>query len=101
MTKISKFSFVGAILAIGIASPAFAQSFDPEVGTGNVLAFGYVQTAPQLNRVATHPSHREKNAALRSGANAFAMVPGIASGNAYTPQYIPGFGNVGAGCGSC
>jgi len=32
-----------------IATPAFAQSFDPDNGTGNVLSFRAQQTAPQNN----------------------------------------------------
>ena len=87
MTKISKLSFIGAVLALGIASPAFAQSFDPEVGTGNVLGFNSVQTAPQAHRVATHPT---RLAARRTGVNAFAMVPGAAGGSAYDPAATGG-----------
>ncbi len=34
------------VIAMGIASPAFAQSFNPEIGTGNTVLFSYQQTDP-------------------------------------------------------
>ena len=40
-----KFLTTLALLTV-FAAPAFAQSFDPEYGTGNVLPFAY---APQVN----------------------------------------------------
>jgi hypothetical protein len=48
-----------------IATPAFAQSFDPDNGTGNVLPFSYAPTAPHNNKIVVR----------RSGLNAFARVP--------------------------
>ena len=38
MTNISKLAAIAAVAISAIASPAFAQSFDPEVGSGNVLS---------------------------------------------------------------
>ena len=61
-----------ALLTV-IATPAFAQSFDPDGGTGNVLAFGYTPTAPS------------KTAVRQSGLHSFAMVPG--SGWSRVPQF--------------
>ena len=62
ITTVAKMAFV---------SPAFAQSFDPDIGTGNVL---------MLNNQATVP---HKHAAVRrSGIDALAMAPrlqGVAS----------------------
>jgi hypothetical protein len=49
------------------ATPAFAQSFDPDAGTGNVLSFS--PTAP----------HDHKIVARQSGLHSFAMVPGVGS----------------------
>jgi hypothetical protein len=40
MTK-TKLTILTAVTALTLASPAFAQSFDPEIGTGNVQPFGY------------------------------------------------------------
>jgi hypothetical protein len=57
-----------AVLTV-FATPAFAQSFNPDDGTGNVLAFSHKPTAPQ----------NEKIAIGRSGLHAFAMVPGPGS----------------------
>ena len=72
MTIISKFALIAAIAAVGIASPAFAQSFDSTDGTGNSLPTYYGPhgglhrgTAPQNERVIVR----------QSGLNAFAMVP--------------------------
>ena len=49
-----------------IARPAFAQSFDPDNGTGNiVLSLSSKPTAPL----------RDKITVRRSGTRAYAMVP--------------------------
>ncbi|HXE11160.1 MAG TPA: hypothetical protein VN633_03515 [Bryobacteraceae bacterium] len=50
------------IAAIGIASPALAQSWDPDMGTGNLVA---------INNGAAAVHH----SASPNGRNAFAMVP--------------------------
>jgi hypothetical protein len=47
------------------ATPAFAQSFDPDNGTGNVLSFAHTPTAP----------HDQKTTQRQSGLHSFAMVP--------------------------
>jgi hypothetical protein len=48
-----------------IATPAFAQSFDPDNGTGNVLSFSYTSTAPENDKIAVR----------QSGLHSYAMVP--------------------------
>lgn len=53
-----------AALAV-IATPAFAQSFDPDNGTGNVLSLGSKPTAPLSDKVIIR----------HSGIRAYAMVP--------------------------
>jgi hypothetical protein len=59
-----------AIAASVMATPAFAQSFDPDVGTGNVLSFSYGPSgAEQTGKVAGR----------QSGLDAYAMVPGPSS----------------------
>jgi len=45
-----KFLTTLAVLTV-VATPAFAQSFDPDNGTGNVLPFSYAPTAPQNNKI--------------------------------------------------
>ena len=59
-----KFLTTLAVLTV-FATPTFAQSFDPDTGTGNVLAFSHTPTAPQ----------NEKIAGGRRGLDSFAMVP--------------------------
>jgi hypothetical protein len=59
-----KFLTTLAVLTV-VATPAFAQSFDPDNGTGNVLSFSSAPTTP----------HNNKLVVRRSGLNAFAKVP--------------------------
>ena len=62
-----KFLTTLAVLT-AFATPAFAQSFDPESGTGNVLPFSNAPTAPRNDKIAVD----------RSGLHSFAMVPSSA-----------------------
>ena len=56
-----------AVAASVMATPAFAQSFDPDAGTGNVQSFNYRAVgSEQFGKI----SHRQ------SGLDAYAMVPG-------------------------
>jgi hypothetical protein len=71
LTK-SKLIAAATIAALGLAGPAFAQSFNRPEGTGNSLPSYYdgsgglhVGMAPQQNQIAAH----------RSGQSAFASVP--------------------------
>jgi hypothetical protein len=57
-----------AVLTV-IATPAFAQPFDPDNGAGNVLTFSHKSTAPRNKKIAIG----------RSGLHSFAMVPGPGS----------------------
>jgi hypothetical protein len=59
-----KFLTIVGLMTI-VATPAFAQSFDPDIGTGNLLGFSHESTAPQ----------NHKTAARRSGLHSFALVP--------------------------
>ena len=60
-----KFLTTLAVLT-AFATPAFAQSFDPDNGTGNVLSFSYKSAAP----------HKVITAVRPNGLHSFAMVPG-------------------------
>jgi hypothetical protein len=67
----SKFIVAAAIVILGLASPAFAQSFNRSDGTGNELPSYYDSSgglhagiAPQQKLMAVH----------RSGLNAFART---------------------------
>jgi hypothetical protein len=68
MISKSKLTLIAAIVAASITSPAFAQAFDPEVGTGNVQSFSY--PASQNNQITAHDS----------GRNAYGMVGGRSAG---------------------
>jgi hypothetical protein len=93
MTRISKLALIAAVTAV-IATPVFAQSFDPEVGTGNVLSFS-TPSAVQNGKVAARHTSQGKIAARRSGLHSFAMVPGAASGISSNSPVLTGGGSVG------
>ncbi len=79
MTNISKIAVIAAIATVGIASPVFAQSFNPGFGTGNVGGFSYGASAPQA-RTALRDNGLEAYARIprasrQSGLRAYAYVP--------------------------
>ena len=80
MTNKLKIATVAALLAAGIASPAFAQSFDH---TGSQMASYYDSNGKQTwgswgpQAAAQQPAvHARHVAARRSGLHAYAAVPG-------------------------
>jgi hypothetical protein len=66
-----------AITASVMATPAFAQSFDKDFGTGNVQSFSYgADGSEQTGKIAGR----------QSGLDAFAKVPGTSSAaDTYSP----------------
>jgi hypothetical protein len=91
MNTIAKLALIAAIAAAGIASPALAQSFDPEAGGGNVVPFRYAPIAAQNDTVVSRPNNQGKVAARRNGLRAFAMVPrGSVAGSANDPALTGG-----------
>ena len=56
---------IAAVAAVGTASPALAQSFDPEAGSGNVAEFSYAPSAAQNDEFAVRQSHA-KTARVRT-----------------------------------
>jgi hypothetical protein len=60
--------------AVAGIAPALAQSFNPEIGTGNSLQFSYGQTA-----------QTKQLAARQNGLDAFAMIPRASS----TSEAVP------------
>ena len=91
MMTISKLALIAAIVAASIASPALAQSFDPEAGSGQVVPFSYGPNPVQRHAVAVRQSSQGKIAARQNGLHAFAMVPrGAANGNANDPALTGG-----------
>jgi hypothetical protein len=90
MNKTSKMIAAVAV-ATFLASPAFAQSFDPSIGTGNVVSSYYDQSGG-LHAGAAQ-SQNEQIAAHRNGLNAFASVPRAAS--AVDDPTLTGGGSIG------
>ncbi len=94
MTNKSKFALIAVVAAtLGIASPAFAQSYNPGDGTGNALPFAYGPGGTKQRSVAV-PPETEQLAVRQNGLNAHAMVPRNRtfydyspgwSGNSYNP----------------
>jgi hypothetical protein len=70
----SKYALIAVVAAVAFSSPAFAQSFDPDIGTGNVLSFSNGPTGSGQNTIAVAAAHKEV-AARQNGFHAFAMVP--------------------------
>lgn len=94
MIRISRLAIIAAVAAV-IATPAFAQSFDPEVGSGNVLPFGHAPQVAQTGKIADRQNSRGTMTARRSGLSAFAMVPGTASGFNSSDPAVTGGGSLG------
>lgn len=96
MNRISPLALV-AVAVIGIAAPAFAQSFDPDVGTGNIVPFSVgpasVATPVQHRTAAMHRARRAV-AARQSGLGAFALAPAGAVGGSLSPMATGG-GSIG------
>jgi hypothetical protein len=95
MTRFSTLALIAAVMAAASASPAFAQSFDPEAGTGNVVQFSYAPIAPQNDRIAVRQGRHSRMTARQNGLNAFAMVPGGRSGRDANDPALTGGGSLG------
>jgi hypothetical protein len=85
MSTRSKLIVAAAIAVLGLASPAFAQSFNSPEGSGNSLPMYYdSQGGKHCARLAACtgiPPQQIQIVAHRSGVNAFASVPqGVAGG---------------------
>jgi hypothetical protein len=95
MTTLSKLALIAAIAVAGIASPALAQSFDPDTGTGNVLSFSYGPIGTQNDTVAVRQTNHGKIAGRQNGLRAFARVPGGAAGVDSNDPALTGGGSAG------
>ena len=62
-----------AALAV-IVTPAYAQSFDPDNGTGNVLWFGAKPTARQNDKITVRQSGIRANSMNKSRSMAWPTV---------------------------
>ena len=67
MIRISRLALI-AVAAAGIASPALAQSFDPDVGTGTIVPFSVGPATASVTKVAVHKIRHRTVAARQSGA---------------------------------
>jgi len=94
MIRISRLAIMAAVAAV-IATPAFAQSFDPEVGTGNLLPLGYAPSVAQTGKIADQQGSHGRMTARQSGLHAFAMVPGTSSGFDANAPAVTGGGSIG------
>jgi hypothetical protein len=95
MTTISRLAMIAAIAAAGIVSPALAQSFDPEAGSGNVMGFSYAPTPAQNDEFAVRQSSHAKTAVRQNGLHAFASVPGASSNSRSNDPAVTGGGSAG------
>jgi hypothetical protein len=76
MIKMSKLALAAALVAVSVASPALAQSFNPRDGTGNVMPLQYQadggRTAwtaePGKQQANTQVAVRKSNAAAQVAA---------------------------------
>jgi len=82
---IAKLALVAAIVTFCIASPAFAQSFAPEAGSGNIVTSNSGQTIAPTRQVPAH----------RSGLNAYAQVPRQAATVNTADPALNGGGSIG------
>lgn len=95
MTKFSTLALIAAVAAAVSASPAFAQSFDPEAGTGNVVQFSYAPITPQNDGITVRQGGHSRMAARQNGLHAFAMVPGGRSDRDANDPALTGGGSLG------
>jgi hypothetical protein len=84
MINKSKLAVIAAVLAVSVASPAFAQSFNKGDGTANELPFAYGPggikpawtVAPQNDQIVVRQTGSDKIAVRRHGRETFAAVRG-------------------------
>jgi hypothetical protein len=91
----SKIALIAA-LAVSIASPAFAQSFNKSDGTGNELPFAYGPGGTKQAWTVVTPQN-DQIAARQVGANRFAVrqnsqshVAAVRGGGLYDYAAVPG-----------
>ena len=95
MTTNSKIAMLVTLAAIGVASPAFAQSFDPDTGSGNVLSLTDQSTASYAQALPKLSIHHKRVAHHHEGLDAFAMAPRAQSGSVSDDPINAGGGNLG------
>jgi hypothetical protein len=82
MSTKSKLIIAAAIATFSLASPAFAQSFNADWGTGNEMSSFYdANGGLHEGTVASKQNQTAVRESGKSGLDAFAMVSGAASGS--------------------
>jgi hypothetical protein len=71
-----------AALAVVIATPAFAQSYDPDLGSGNIVPY-YGQTNPNHGRTVRRAA--PSDAYARTPYDAFARTPRVRNNGPRSP----------------
>ena len=74
MTRLLKVTFIAAAAVVGIGSSAFAQSFNPEVGTGNITPFSYAPTTTWTYVASTRYDRHVASRHHHNGLGAYAMI---------------------------
>ena len=95
MTTKSKIAMLVTLAAIGVASPAFAQSFDPDIGTGNALSLTDQSTASYAQALPEISVHHKRVANRHEGLDAFAMAPRAQRGSVSDDPADTGGGSLG------
>jgi hypothetical protein len=72
MFKKSKIGLIAAVAALAFASPALAQSFNPDYGTGNELSAHFQDNGQLVS--GTAGQRGTQVVSRQSGMNAYAMV---------------------------
>jgi hypothetical protein len=96
MMKKTTLALTVALAATGIASPAFAQSYNPGDGTANALPFAYGAGAIKQRSVAVPPAgpavEPRQLAARDNGRHLYAFVPsaGAAASSSNDPAATGG-----------
>jgi hypothetical protein len=73
MTMFSKIAVAVALAAF--TSPGFAQSFDPDLGTGNLVPLSHAPIAPRHDKATARLMDEAGFARRQNGFDAFAMSP--------------------------
>ncbi len=96
MSKLSALVLIATLATAAGALPAFAQSFDPDAGTGNIVPFNAAPPAPQVQHMAAvRQTGRATVATREAGLHAFAMIPGGRVGTGTYDPALTGGGSLG------
>jgi hypothetical protein len=95
MSKLSALVLIATIATAAGALPAFAQAFDPDAGSGNIVPFSAGPPALQATRLPAPAKGRAAMAARDTGLHAFAMIPGGRVGTSSYDPALTGGGSLG------